>query len=369
MRDKRKILVSGATGLVGNAMMKHLENQEDCSVVALSRRKPANLHGAEFIAVDLTNKEECSKLFGDMSDITHFVYAALYEKENLTSGWIEEDQIRINDEMLRNLFEPLEHASSGTLKHVTLLQGTKAYGGHVRPFEVPAREGRSDARDIPNFYWVQEDYLKNKNHGKKWKWTIFRPQIIIGESIGSAMNVIVALGVYGALLKEKRKPLHYPGQDTSVFEMVDVDLLASAIDWAGRTTTAYNETFNITNGDVVSMKNIWPAIADALGMETGESISELLAEEMPKRAGEWEGICNKYNLEVPDIKAFVGQSFQFADRYLHRLHHPLLVSTIKLRQAGFHEVMDTESMMKKWFKVFQDKGFLPKPDKKAEVNS
>jgi hypothetical protein len=43
---------------------------------------------------------------------------------------------------------------------VTLLQGTKAYGVHVRPLSVPARENRSEMHEQPNFYWNQENHLR-----------------------------------------------------------------------------------------------------------------------------------------------------------------------------------------------------------------
>lgn len=38
---------------------------------------------------------------------------------------------------------------------------------------------------------------------------------------------------------------------------------------------------------------------------------------------------------------------------------PSIVSTVKITQAGFHEVMDTELMFRKWFKVFQRQRLLP----------
>ncbi len=38
---------------------------------------------------------------------------------------------------------------------------------------------------------------------------------------------------------------------------------------------------------------------------------------------------------------------------------PMLVSTIKLRQAGFYEFMDTEDCFRKWIKRFQEIGWLP----------
>jgi hypothetical protein len=38
---------------------------------------------------------------------------------------------------------------------------------------------------------------------------------------------------------------------------------------------------------------------------------------------------------------------------------PAIVSSIKLRQAGFHEVMDTEAMFRKWFAILQELKLLP----------
>ena len=111
--------------------------------------------------------------------------------------------------MLRNLFEPLASAAKN-LQHVTLLQGTKAYGAHIEPFPVPARE-RWPRHPHENFYWLQEDYLRDKQKGKDWYWTILRPQIIFGESLGSNMNAIPAIGVYAALLREAGLPLSFPG--------------------------------------------------------------------------------------------------------------------------------------------------------------
>lgn len=203
-----------------------------------------------------------------MHDVTHVVYAALHEQPSLISGWREEEQIAINDRMLRHLLGPLAGAARG-LQHVSLLQGTKAYGAHVRRFDLPAREGRSEARDVPNFYWNQEDYLKECQRAADWAWTIFRPQVIFGQSFGSAMNPIPALGVYAALLRERGEPLYYPGGPSNVLEAVDADLLARAIAWAGEADAARNETFNVTNGDVFQWSGVWPAIADALGMEVG----------------------------------------------------------------------------------------------------
>jgi nucleoside-diphosphate-sugar epimerase len=243
------------------------------------------------------------------------------------------------------------------------LQGTKAYGSHVLPMKVPAREGRSEMREQPNFYWNQEDYLREEQSGKGWCFSIFRPVLVVGYSQGSAMNVIPAIGTYAAILKEAKHPLHYPGGPPRVAQAVDADLLARCMAWAGDAEAARDETFNVANGDVYCWPNIWPAIADALGMEPGEAKSCSLEAETRTRETDWARIREKYNLVSPDLKSFVGLSFQYADYQMGfgrpEPAPPSFSSTIKVMQAGFHEVMDTEAMFTKWLRIFQDNRLLP----------
>jgi len=317
----------------------------------------------ELLSLDLLDAAKCAEVLGGMRDVTHVVYAALYEKPGLIAGWRERDQMETNERMLRNLFDPLEAAAAG-LEHVTLLQGTKAYGSHIEPVPVPARE-RNPRHSHENFYWLQEDYLKAKQRGKRWHWTILRPQVIFGESLGSHMNEIPAIGVYGALLKEAGEPLYYPGgAQHRIFEAVDADLLARACAWAATSPACRNETFNINNGEPFEWRTVWPAIADALGMQPGPPRPMSLALEMPKRQSEWAAIVRKYGLRSPEsLEEFVGQSFIYADRNFaygqNAASAPTLASTLKARLAGFHDCVDTEEMFRRLFRRFQELRWLP----------
>ncbi|MEQ8799016.1 MAG: SDR family oxidoreductase [Salinisphaeraceae bacterium] len=360
--SNKKVIVAGASGLVGYGALKALA-EAGCEVVAVSRRRPVELHGATHVAADLSDADQCRGIFGAMSDATHLVYAALYEKPGLVPGWLEAEQIDTNDRMLRNLFEPLSAAASN-LQHVTLLQGTKAYGVHVQPIPVPARENRDEMHEQPNFYWNQENYLRDKQKGRAWHWTVLRPQIIFGMSMGSAMNLIPALGIYAALLREAGQPLIYPGGPGNILEAVDADLLGRAIAWAGEADAARNEIFNVTNGDVFLWQNLWPALADMLGMAPGPEEPCSLGETIPARAGEWDAIRRKYDLVAPDLDSFIGESCHYADFCMAYGAEgfgvaPAIVSTVKLRRAGFTEMIDTEAMFRKWFRVFEEKRLLP----------
>ncbi|MBN9557089.1 MAG: nucleoside-diphosphate sugar epimerase, partial [Alphaproteobacteria bacterium] len=60
---------------------------------------------------------------------------------------------------------------------------------------------------------------------------------------------------------------------------------------------------------------------------------------------------------------FAGKSLAYADFIMaygsERSLMPAIVSTIKLRQAGFTEVMDSEAMMRKWIADLQAHRLLP----------
>ena len=101
----------------------------------------------------------------------------------------------------------------------------------------------------------------------------------------------------------------------------------------------------------------------AEGMKVGDPEPERLGESMPARAEAWDAVRRRHALRAPGLADFVGESFHYADFCMaygaDRPLPPALVSTIKLRRAGFGEVMDTERMFRKWFARFQEEKLLP----------
>ena len=230
---------------------------------------------------------------------------------------------------------------------------------------VPLRE-RESRVEHPNFYWVQEDYLRDKQASASWGLTTLRPTVIYGDAPGSNMNPIPVIGVYAALMRERGEPLHFPGpgSEPMLREAVDAELVARALAWAATTPEAYGHAFNLTNGDVFVWEHVWPAIAESLGMEPGEPRPISLAEALPKEQAAWASIVERYDLVAPsDLVEFVGaNSLVYADMVLtgpRRARVPFLNSTIAARQAGFAECIDTEDMFRKWFRRLQEKRLLP----------
>jgi nucleoside-diphosphate-sugar epimerase len=363
---RKTVLIAGATGLVGESVLHRFAQLEDWDAIGVARRTPEPAPEGQFrhLAVDLTDAEACRAAFGSLSEVTHVVYAALYEKPGLIAGWREADQMQTNLAMLRNLVEPLADAAPN-LAHLTLLQGTKAYGAHLRTdIPIPARE-RAPRDPHENFYWLQEDYLKAKAAAGGWRWTIFRPQIVVGAAWGAAMNPLLALGAYAAIRREEGRPFAYPGGVMQVMELVDPRLLARAFEWAAVEPRAAGETFNITNGDVFAWREVWLALAGAFGVEPGPDEPLRLSDYLSHRAEQWDRVVGRYGLRPLSLDRLLGESDHYADALLRygadTISQPILVSTIKLREAGFGECFDSEETLRHWIEVMVQRRLIPPP--------
>jgi nucleoside-diphosphate-sugar epimerase len=361
---RQTVLIAGATGVVGHAAMHEFAALPDIDLVVVSRRTPdlpaAPRARITHLALDLTDADACRAQLAGIGPVTQLVYGALYEKPGLVAGWRDPEQMSTNLAMLRNLLDPL--AARGGLRHASILQGTKAYGVHLHPVPVPARENQP--RDLhDNFYWLQEDHLRAQAAQHGFDFTIWRPQLIFGDVVGVAMNLMPVIGVYAALCRQQGLPFAYPGGQTNLLEAVDARLLARALRWAGDAPAARGQTFNITNGDVFAWRNVWPAIADALGVTPGDDERRSLAQWLPSQADAWQKLVVQHGLRNQPMPALLGESHHYADfcfgYYARSTPPPVLVSTIKLRQAGFGDCIDTEQMFRDGFARLQQMKVLP----------
>ena len=104
---------------------------------------------------------------------------------------------------------------------------------------------------------------------------------------------------------------------------------------------------------------VWAVVLMLVAMRTwkrenpGKPVPLSLAKEFPNWIEPWDALRRRHNLLAPALKEFVGLSFQYADYSMRHGHTesgpPSIVSTVKINQAGFTEMMDTEAMFKKWF--------------------
>jgi hypothetical protein len=102
-------------------------------------------------------------------------------------------------------------------------------------------------------------------------------------------------------------------------------------------------------------------------MDAGPPAPRLLSETFYDQETIWTEIVAHHNLKPHSLRGVVGDSFFYADALFNaggtQPPPPSLLSTIKLREAGFAECVDTEVMLRRWFAKLQDLAILPNPRK------
>src|SRR6516162_195631 len=355
-----KVLVTGATGLIGLATVERFLDA-GWDVVAVSRRQPKLPSGRSVTAlsVDLRDKSATADALGSIDGITHIAYNAVYERPDLICGWSGDEYRQVNNAMLRNTVEPVL-ANADNFQHISIQQGTKYYGVHLHPIPIPARE--SDPRDAhENFFHDQEDYVAQMGAQRGFRYTALRPQLVTGSTPGT-LNVLPAIGAYGAIRRELGEPFGFPGGPSFVWEAADADLVADVMVWSAESPNAANQAFNVTNGDVFEWRSVWPAIAAALGVQAASDTPLSLTEYLSDKGEVWRRIAERHGLRQTDLHALTGYGDQHADfafAYGAPAGPRAFVSTVKLRQAGYTKVIDTEQAFSAALKSLIDQKFLP----------
>jgi len=347
----QKVIVAGAYGVIGRAAALLFAAQPDTEVIGLSRRRGASMEGVETIAVDLLDPAQTIARLSRVRDISHIVFGAYIEKATAA------EKSTVNVAILRNLLDAVE-TTSPELQHVTFYQGGKAYGADLGPFKTPARE--DDPRLMPpNFYYDQEDFLRDRQKGRAWTFTALRPEAVCGFATGNPMNLLTVIAIYASISKELGIPLRFPGTEAayrSLYQLTSADILAEATAWAGNDPTAGNEIFNITNGDYFRWQHMWPRIAKMFDMEWADPIPMPLATYMADKAPLWDRMVAMYGLQpnaYDQIASWPFGDFIFASGFDN------ISSTIKARRAGFHACIDTEDMFRVKFTELRGMKIIP----------
>jgi nucleoside-diphosphate-sugar epimerase len=348
MSNKHVALVVGSSGIIGSALVDTLSGAPDWTVRALRKTLVA---GVEAIDCDLSDAAATKKALAAASDTTHVYYAALKADPDLAH---ESD---INTTMLRNVLDGLK-AVGAPLKRVVHYQGAKVYGVHLGAGVAPFYE--DDPRHVaPNFYYAQEDLLRERQFSEGLEWSILRPDVVVGDMAGNPMNIAMVIGVFAALSKQAGVPLRFPGSMRTYREVVaqltDAHWLARASLWAALAPTARNEAFNLV-GEPFRWERIWIKIAQALDMEVATPQPFSLAKHMPGKAAHWERLAAAKELDTLPFEKLVG--WPFGD-FIFNTEFDMISDMNKIRRAGFTEVVNNEEIIIAALKRLGEKGLIP----------
>lgn len=152
--------------------------------------------------------------------------------------------------LLSSFLSALEMASI-LPKRFLLQTGAKTYGVHLGPTPTPEEENDPRVTIAPNFYYPQEDLLKQWCRRDQIHYNITIPGYILGAVKGAAMNILYPLAVYASVQKELGNSLEFPA-DVAAWDSEKHQSMAKLIayhaEWAVLTEGAEDQSLNITDG-------------------------------------------------------------------------------------------------------------------------
>ena len=212
---------------------------------------------------------------------------------------------------------------------------------------------------MPHFYYAQQDWLAERRRGRAWSWSALRPHAVLGYATGSAMSLLNVLGVYGAICRELGRPMDFPGKPgafTAAYQMTDARLLARAVVWAATEPACADRAFNVTNGDLVRWRHLWPRIAAALDVEPGPVRAMRLEEAMADKEPLWRDMVRRHGLRPHRLAEIAG--WRFGDFVFHS-DYDHVSNLTRARQAGWCESLDTGEVLVELLRELRAQRIIP----------
>ncbi len=252
----RRVLVTGATGLLGSHLIERLRARGDQAralVRTASDTRFLDSLGVEVVRGDLTDPAACDRALDGVDVVFHCA-----AKVGDWGSW-REFQVGCM-EATRTLAEASSRAGVGRFVHVS---STSAYG-HPTDREEPITEDHPLGENI----WLLDYYTRSKVECEQLLWemanagrlplTVIRPSWLFGERDRTTIP---------RLIQEFRwKRVSIVGKGDNPLSAVYAGVVADAAILAADDPGSAGESYNITSHEPITQRQFLDMLADALNV-------------------------------------------------------------------------------------------------------
>ncbi|KAI9640063.1 hypothetical protein NHQ30_011627 [Ciborinia camelliae] len=418
-------LVTGANGITGSAVLKQLSSNPIWTrIIGISRSPPSNLPAdprIEFYSLDLTaSVGEIAEALNaqGVTNVTHFFHYAYIHSNSLEQ--LEKDNVPLfantltaidltsRDTRERHSFSydfcciifpfpsfpflsfllnlrslegfSITHPCSPTslssnlpfrttVHRVILQTGGKNYGLiAIPPVSEPLTEDAdrvTDPRELPNFYYGQEDFLWALSSERAWDWNITMPFWVSGYVGRAGMSWTTSAGVYFSMMKTLGRTAIFPGGEDDAYgkwgkgqHFSTSGTVAEFTEWVALNEDAgvRNQKFNIVDDTVTTFRDIWEGIGRYFGVETRVERGIDLMGEVRGLEREWSGIVRRFGGREDALRLCTWDTFVYG---MCAGEWGSVVSMEKARKAGWTKRVDTLREMERIFGEMKRDGWIP----------
>ena len=247
----KRILLTGATGLIGNHLCRSLFAGGN-NVCGLGRQEnpPPELADIDWIHCDLSKPVDSSVLPGNIEVIIHLAQSRRFRE--FPDG--AKDMFTIN---IQSTFDLLDYGKKIGIKHFIYASSGGIYGFGDKIFK------ETDDINIPsqlNFY-LSSKYASEliiHNYSSFFSTAIIRPFFVYGH--GQRRDMLIPRLI--SMVKEK-KPVSLKGENGIVINPVYVGDAVAALEQL--VELGLSETFNIGGREILSLRQIGELIGKSVG--------------------------------------------------------------------------------------------------------
>ena len=249
-----KILITGATGFVGEAVARQLNIQKGIQVIAAVRKKVMNLpsHIEQVMVDDLSATTDYADTFSDIDVVIHAAARVHVMQDDASDPLVEFRKVNVDGTL--NL---ARQAAASGVKRFIFISSIKVNG-----------EATNESPFTP------DDTITTKDPYGKSKWEAEQGLFKLAETTGMEVVVIRPPLIYGPgvkanfmkMMQAMQKGLPLPlGAVQNQRSLVALDNLVSFIVCCVDHPKAANEVFLIADGEDVSTTELLRKIAKAFG--------------------------------------------------------------------------------------------------------
>lgn len=255
MMQKKIVLVTGATGFVGQRLLLRLRTDHRCLPVAAIRNTSGLLDGFESVAVgDIDGHTDWQQALKNIDIVVHTA-ARVHVMNDASSDQLASFR-RVNVQGTLNL---AQQAATQGVKRFVFLSSVKVNGESTAfglPFTESTVPAPEDAYGVSKF--EAEQGLREIANLTDMEVVIIRPPLIYGP--GAKAN-------FAALVRAVKKGIPLPlGAISNVRSFVGLDNLVDFVVTCISHPKAANETFMISDGTNLSTSELIRKIADGAGV-------------------------------------------------------------------------------------------------------
>ena len=251
-----KILVTGATGFIGSALIEYLTNFPDLSVVGMVRsvKDISCSSGVEFRLGEIGSENKSTMNLSDIDVIIHTAGRAHVMNDN-SANPIDEFR-RVNTYGTLDL---ARLAGDAGVKRFIFLSSIKVNGESTyigSPFSIDSIEDPRDAYGVSKY--EAEIGLRKMSRETALEVTIIRPPLVYGPGVKGNFSTLIKL-------LSLRTPLPLASVTNNRRSIVGIDNLLSMIAICVRHPKAANQTFLISDKDDLSTSNLLRLLGASIG--------------------------------------------------------------------------------------------------------